>query len=274
MVMHYSVSTMFFHEYPVGEVFDLISMAGFDSLEFWPETPDFWLRGRPLGELQECISSHPEFSHITVHTPILDLNPCSINPKVAAASVEYALESLALAQEIGASAFIVHPGRRTAKRVPSAADYDRFDRFLEALCDASRGGKVPVAMENMEKKVNSLLCTPGGVRDLLDREAWLYFTLDVSHAMGTSVKEVHRYLDLCGDRLVNVHMSRVADSRLHLPMAHNRESARVLDRLHKISYSGNLTLEIEDRNFTHELSSEEKILVLMDELSFARGCSE
>ncbi len=273
MVMHYSVSSMFFHEYPVGEVFDLISLAGFDSVEFWPETPDFWLRDQPPGELAECLAGHPEFSHITLHTPILDLNPCSVNPKVASVSVEYALTSLALAQEVGASTFIVHPGRRTAKRVPSAADYDRFDRFIGRLYDASRGHAVTVAIENMEPAVNSLLCTPEGVRELLDREPWLSFTLDVSHAMKQSTEEVYRYLDLCSDRLVNVHLSRANGGKLHLPMGRNPESGRILARMRDLRYSGNLTLEIEDRNFTHDLSSEEKLLVLMDELSFAKECT-
>ncbi len=271
--MHYSVSTMFFHEYPVAEVFDLISLAGFDSIEFWPETPDFWLRDQPPGELADCLANHPEFSQITLHTPILDLNPCSVNPRVACVSVEYALSSLALAQEVGASVFVVHPGRRTAKRVPSAADYDRFDSFIGKLQEAALGGKVKVAIENMEPAVNSLLCTPEGVRELLDREPWLYFTLDVSHASKKSAGEPYRYIDLCGDRMVNVHMSRMNGDKLHLPMARHPDSGKILARLRELHYPGNLTLEIEDRNFTHDLSSEEKILVLMEELSFAKECT-
>ena len=74
---------MFFHEYPLEEVFDFIGETGLDAIEFWPETPDFWVRSQPMQELHACLRNHPGLSHNTVHTPILDLNPCSINPGVA-----------------------------------------------------------------------------------------------------------------------------------------------------------------------------------------------
>ncbi len=90
---------------------------------------------------------------------------------------------------------------------PERGDYERFEHYIGALREASEGKPVQVAIENMERKVNSLLCTPESVRELLDREPWLNLTLDVSHAMGTSVEEVHTYIDLCHERLANVHIS-------------------------------------------------------------------
>ena len=71
-MVHFSVSSMFFHEYPIGEIFDFIGETGLDAVEFWPETPDFWLSGQPIQELHSCLLNHPELSHNTVHTPILD----------------------------------------------------------------------------------------------------------------------------------------------------------------------------------------------------------
>jgi sugar phosphate isomerase/epimerase len=271
-MVHFSVSSMFFHEYQGEEIFDFVAETGLDAIEFWLETPDFWLRGLPVPELRDWFLGHPSLTHNTLHTPILDLNPCSINPGVAGLSVNHAIEALRLAEVTGATVLTVHPGRRTAKRVPSAADYERFERMIERLRCESRGSRVKVAIENMEQKINSLLCTPEAVRELLDNEKWLYFTLDVSHAMGTSLDEVVRYIDLCADRLVNVHIARANGGSMHLPLDRHPDAATVLRVLGEYRYEGNLTLEIEDRNFDHEYSSEEKCLLLMHELEFMKEC--
>jgi sugar phosphate isomerase/epimerase len=271
-MVHFSVSSMFFHEYPLEEVFDFIGETGLDAIEFWPETPDFWVRGQPMQELHACLRNHPELSHNTVHTPILDLNPCSINPGVAGLSSDHAIDSFRLAEAINATVFTFHPGRRTAKRVPSSADFERFDHLIDRMRCVSRGSAVRVAIENMELKVNSLLCTPEGARELLDKEPWLFFTLDVSHAMGVSLDEVIRYIDLCHDRLVNIHLSRSNGPSMHLPVEGSQDIVTVLHALREYRYQGNLTLEIEDRNFDHEYSSEEKCNLLMRELSFMKEC--
>ena len=61
-----AVSTMFFHEYPCDHIFDYVAEAGLDGLEFWVETPHFWLRGLPEDDLAGCIIDHPELMPITV----------------------------------------------------------------------------------------------------------------------------------------------------------------------------------------------------------------
>jgi len=246
--------------------------AGLDSVEFWMETPSYWLSGQPEEVLVRCLREYPELRSPTLHAPILDLNPTSVNPAVADASVQYAVDAVRLAARTKISLVTVHPGRRTAKRPPSAPDYERFARYIRALEKAASGSGVRVAMENMEQKVNSLLCTPEGMRELLDRERWLWFTLDISHAMGVSVHEVRRYIDLCGDRLVNVHVGRAADGKMHLPLDGDGEMGEILRYLSLSGYDGNLTLELEDRNFSHDLSSEEKILLLSKEMAFMRDC--
>ena len=270
-MVYFAVSSMFFHEYPLEEIFDLVSESGLDSMEFWVETPHFWLRDLPGDELASCIEKSPDLSVPSFHAPVLDLNPCSINPKVAAVSVEYTVQAVALAEQAGSSVITIHPGKRTAKRLPSEADYRRFEYYMDRLEEASRGKDVQVAIENMERKINSLLCTPEAVRELLDREEWLGFTLDVSHAMGTSIEEVYTYLDLCHDRLSTIHMSRADNGTMHLPVAGNQEMADILSYIHDLGYKGSVTLEIEDQNFAHELSSEEKILILAKELEFMRN---
>lgn len=267
-MVHFAVSSMFFHEYPLDEVFDYVEGAGFDGIEFWMETPHFWVRGCPLPELVTCARSHYQLTALTMHAPVLDLNPCSINPRVAKASCHYAVEALEMAEQVGAEAVTLHPGRRTVRRIPSGQEYSRFEQFISILREGAAGKKVEISIENMEPAVNALLCTPDAVRELLDRESWLHFTLDLSHAMAASRDVLNRYLDTCLDRLVNVHISRAENGRLHLPAHETGEVASVLRELSERGYNRNLTLEIEDRNFTHDLSLEERLTLLHQELSY------
>jgi sugar phosphate isomerase/epimerase len=273
-MVSFSVASMFFHEYTVQEIFSFISRSGLDGLEFWVETPHFWLRDMPAGEVVACRNEHPELGTFTVHAPILDLNPCSINPEVAGVSVEYAVRSLEIAEKMGAGVVTVHPGRRTAKRPPGHADFARFDHYISVLREAATKNSLRVCMENMEPIVNSLLCTPERVRSLLDEEPWLFFTLDVSHALAKSGDEPLRYIELCHDRLINVHLSRAEGKTLHLPLARSPLMAKVMGALRDHGFTGSLTLELEDLNFGRPLSADEKIAVLAQDCAFMHECMD
>ena len=265
---------MFFHEYPVETIMGYAEDATLDAVEFWLETPHFWLRGLPENELREAFAAHPRVRIATVHAPIMDLNPCSINPRVAEASVAYALEAVAFADRFGAEVVTVHPGRRTAKRPPSPDDYRRFDRLIAALREAASDVKVKIAIENMERKVNNFLSSPDAVRSLLDHEDWLWFTLDTSHAMGTSLAEVSKYVELCGDRLANVHLSRSSDGKMHLALSGHPDGRAVLDMLRNARYTGPVTLELEDLRLDRSYSAEEKVALLASECAFIRSVLE
>jgi sugar phosphate isomerase/epimerase len=267
-----AVSSMFFHEYTSPEIFSFVSRAGLDGLEFWLETPHFWLRGLPAEEVIACRKQHPELPAITVHAPILDLNPCSINPDVAEISIQYAVRSVAMAEQLGAHILTLHPGRRTAKRPPGAADAARFEHYLSALRKVAGQNSLKICMENMEPAVNSFLCTPERVRQLLDDEPWLSFTLDTSHALAKSDKEPLRYIELCHDRLANVHLSRKEGRTLHLPLDRSPLMAAIMSSLKDAGYTGPLTLEIDDLNFPDTLSPEEKIAVLSRDRAFMHEC--
>jgi sugar phosphate isomerase/epimerase len=267
-----AVSSMFFHEYTTPEIFRFASRAGLDGLEYWLETPHFWLRGLPVEEVLACKKDHPELPAITVHAPILDLNPCSINPEVAEVSIGYAVRSVAIAEQIGARILTLHPGRRTAKRPPGAADAARFEHYLSALREVTMHNSLKICMENMEPAVNSFLCTPERVRQLLDDEPWLFFTLDTSHALAKSEEEPLRYIELCHDRLVNVHISRKEGKRLHFPLDQSPLMATIMHALRDAGYAGPLTLEIDDLNFPRPKTAEEKIAVLSRDQVFMHGC--
>jgi len=268
----FGVSSMFFHEYTSQEIFSFAAQAGLDGVEYWLETPHFWLRDLPAGEVIAAQKAHPEIPALTVHTPVLDLNPCSINPDVAEVSVAWAVRSLEVAQVLGATVLTVHPGRRTAKRPPGTADYARFDHYIGTLREAARTSPVTVAIENMEPAVNSLICTPERMREVLDSEPWLKFTLDTSHALAASEGTVMEYIDLCGDRLANVHISRVEQGKLHFPLDASPVIGRILGALRDRRYAGALMLEIDDLNFGRTVTAPEKIAVLSRDNAFMRAC--
>jgi len=127
-------------------------------------------------------------------------------------------------------------------------------------------------MENMEPIVNSLLCTPERMRSLLDDEPWLFFTLDVAHAMAKSENEVIRYIELCHDRLINVHLSRFDHGKAHFPLERHASMTRVMESLKDHHYHGFLTLEIEDLNLERALSYHEKIALIARDCTFMKEC--
>jgi sugar phosphate isomerase/epimerase len=171
-----------------------------------------------------------------------------------------------MADRMGAAVVTVHPGRRTAKRQPSAYDYRRFEEYIARLREAAGEAKVKVAIENLEPRINALLYTAEDAAELLEREPWLRFTLDMGHAMMTSCDEVLRFIDLCGDRLVNVHVSALGgNGRPHHPIHDDPSAQRVLVELADRGYGGYLTLELEDMVFPEPLSSEEKVVLLARE---------
>jgi sugar phosphate isomerase/epimerase len=268
----FAVSSMFFHEYTSPEIFRFVSQAGLDGIEYWLETPHFWLRGLPVHEVLDCHNRHPELPAITVHAPILDLNPCSINPMVAEVSVQYAVRSVSIAEQLGAHILTLHPGRRTAKRPFGAADFTRFEHYLSALREVATRNSLKICMENMEPAVNSFLCTPERVRQLLDEEPWLFFTLDTSPALAKSEADPLRYIELCHDRLANVHISRVKGKTQHLPLDKNPLMATIMHALKDAGYAGPLTLEIDDLNFPKPLTAEEKIAILSRDRAFMHEC--
>ena len=50
---------MFFHEYEPQENFAAVNKAGADTIEFWMETPTFWLRGAHASEVADMMRIYP-----------------------------------------------------------------------------------------------------------------------------------------------------------------------------------------------------------------------
>ena len=263
-------STMFFHEYAVDIIFDALVDAGCNATEFWLETPSFWLKGLPVPLLQEAVRTHPAIQSVSVHAPVLDLNPCSVNPDVADISRVWACRAITIAEEINARAVTIHPGRRTAKRPVSFADKKRLAQYLSGVhtCAASAG--IPVALENMEPKVNCLFPTPHDLISYLDNEPWLAFTLDIAHTFAGKTGDAATYIEHLCSRIAVVHVSACVNGRMHCRTKDNPDVAEVLTMLAACGYDGPLILEIEDLTFQPDLSLKEKTEIIAEDTAWIR----
>ncbi|MDO5845533.1 MAG: sugar phosphate isomerase/epimerase family protein [Methanocorpusculum sp.] len=238
--------------------------AGLDSVEFWMETPEFWMKGAPAEELLKRKSAFPEMFPIDMHAPVFDLNPCSINPKVAALSADYTIDCIHLLEEAGGGIVTIHPGRRTAKRPVTPVDRERFHAYLNRVGEAVPKN-VTVALENMRPAVNAHMTTPEEMRGVLDEYSWLSFTWDYAHAQ--SGENPFRFLELCGDRLVNIHASRGRNHAMHTPLDHTEEGNIFIHELKKSGYTGHITIEFEDLSMP-PLRFEDRVMLLSKECNF------
>lgn len=267
-------STMFFHEYTVDTIFDALTEAGCDAVEFWLETPSFWLKGLPSKVLLDAIHTHPALHSVSIHAPVLDLNPCSVNPDVAEVSIRWACRAISIARQINACAVTIHPGRRTAKRPASFADLKRLEHYLTEVKTCAASADIPIALENMEKKINSLFPAPYDLISLLERETWLSFTLDIAHTFTGNPGDAAEYIEHLCNRIAVVHVSAVIDGRMHCRTKDNQDVAHILTLLAENGYSGPLILEIEDLTFQPELLLSKKIEILSEETAWVRNFFE
>ncbi|UUX92775.1 sugar phosphate isomerase/epimerase family protein [Methanoplanus endosymbiosus] len=259
---------MFFHEFRAEEIFESARDAGCTSIEFWLETPDFWLNGMDTDKLRRIAGNFPVLLPFTIHAPVLDLNPCSVNPFIVEASIKSSVLALKTAEICGAEIITIHPGRRTAKRPAGRRDYEKFQNYIGIVREESRNLKVKVCIENMEYKVNSLFHHPEMIHRLLKEEEWLYFTLDTAHALASGERLLDRFIDLNFDRIVNIHLSTIENSRRHLPASGDAKISDFLKKISDLGYDGHITLEIEDLNFPDKLSIEEKTEIISSEIKY------
>ncbi len=259
-------SSMFFHSYKTPEIFAAMNTAGLDSVEFWMETPEFWMAGANIDELLEEKKRFPHLFPIAMHAPIFDLNPCSFNPKVAELSADCTLECIGMLEALGGGVVTVHPGKRTSKRPITYLDKERFHHYLGRLSEAA-GKNVQIALENMPPAVNAHITTAPEMREVLDEYSWLYFTFDYAHAQAAG--NPFSFIELCSDRMINIHASLGRAGKMHSPLAGTTEGDALKEVLEKIGYQRRVTYEFEDLNFG-ELTLADKTDILTKETKWYR----
>lgn len=258
-------SSMFFHDYELDDIFDFTDNAGMDTMEFWIETPAFWLNGTEPDVLQGCLEKHPGLLPINMHAAVLDLNPCSINPHIAEVSVMYAIRAIEMAEELHADVLTLHPGRRTTKRKAGDADFRRLRHYLDEIQSAASTSGVRISIENMENRINSVVSTPSEMKRLLDDYPSLWFTFDIAHALLESEKTALKFIECCYERIANVHASGCNAESVHIPVSMDEGAINILGQLKGLGYDGVITLELDDLTFGRPLSAGEKVSILAKE---------
>ncbi|MEM0202963.1 MAG: sugar phosphate isomerase/epimerase [Archaeoglobaceae archaeon] len=249
-------SSMFLYEYSTDMIAKAIELAELDGVEFWVETPYFWIDRDP--KKLECFS---DFT-VALHAPVLDLNPVSVNNAVCDLSLKETLYTISLCKEIDAKLVTIHAGRRSALREPVWADYNALHKYLRISSRFAKLKNVVLSLENSEKRVNNLCKNVDELRKFAESYD-LAVTYDIMHS-----KQDDSFLELL-DKICNVHISAENNGK-HVRASKDEKTAEILRKLSDFGYDGLLTLELDDLGIG-QMDFCEKVEILKEEGEFLRS---
>lgn len=264
-----SCSSLFLWEYSIYDIMEILLEAGIESVEFWAETPTFWMNRNDetaIAGLAEALSIMP--GGCTLHAPILDLNPSSYNEYVHEATIRETLWSLELAKILGARMVTIHPGKRTVHRTPTNEDWEKFMKYLKECKNRADFLGIALALENSMPGVSSMCSVPSGMKEVLNAYPGLFFTFDVVHAFIDSPETALSFIDELGDRIINVHVGAPHNGKPHYPAHREKKMEAVLRKLRDSGYNSDLTIEIDDKVYSRHLSREDKVKELIGERKY------
>ena len=270
--MRLSCASLFLWEYSVFDIMEILLEAGIRSVEFWAETPLFWMSRNDetsIAELVEALSMMP--GGCTLHAPIMDLNPASYNDYVHEATIKETLWSLELANRLGARVVTIHPGKRTVHRTPTNEDWEKFLKYLSVCKSRADALDLALSLENSMPGVQSMCYIPGETKEVLNRFPGLFFTFDAVHASIQSEEIARSFIEELGDRMINVHIGAPHDGKPHYPSHRKKNMDGVLLALRKSGYDGDITIEIDDQVYPRQLSREDKVRELSEERKYLEG---
>ncbi|HIH44925.1 MAG TPA: sugar phosphate isomerase/epimerase [Candidatus Methanoperedenaceae archaeon] len=255
-----SCASLFLWEYSVPEILNVLRDAGIGTIEFWVETPDFWIaRDKKTGSLRDWLNEFTD--SCTLHAPVLDLNPASINRHVREATLQETLYTIGLASELNAKLVTIHAGNRTVHRAPTDEDWGWFFEYLDRATEAAMLRGVHLALENPMPGQRNMCTSPEEMSRVLNRYNSLDMTFDVAHALYVSPERALGFVDTLHDRIVNVHVGGAHDGVPHYPfhMSEDTNMAAVLSALRSSGYDGDLTIEINDLAYPKPLTRDDKV---------------
>lgn len=281
--MQISCSSLFLWEFDVETIVDILHKAGITWVEFWAETPDFWLKRDNAGVVHDLAQALSRLDGCTLHAPILDLNPSSYNDYVSELTLHETLWSLELASKIGAEIVTIHPGNRTVHRTPTTRDLEKFKHYLKTSLKRATELGLTLALENLTPKKWNICTTPEEIKSEINEFEGLMFTFDIMHALTKSLDHALPFIELT-ERMVNIHVGSVWKGTHHLPLHISRpynhttknysqneehdEAVKILHALKNAGYDGILTIEINDLVYKQPLSQEEKVAELISEREY------
>ncbi|MCS7118740.1 MAG: sugar phosphate isomerase/epimerase [Archaeoglobaceae archaeon] len=248
-------SSMFLYEYSTEMIAKAVELAGCDGVEFWIETPHFWV-DRDIKKLRYF----SDFE-IALHAPVLDLNPVSVNKSISDLSLKETLYTISLCKKINGSLVTIHSGKRTALREPVLADYESLHKYLRISSSFSKIKRVRLSLENSEKRINSLCKTAEELRKFVEIYD-LKITYDIKHSNYDD-----SFYDLL-NRICNVHVSGDGGGK-HVRASNSEKVTAILKELSELGYDGILTIELDDLGIG-SLDFRKKVEILREETLFLR----
>lgn len=248
-------SSMFLYEYSTDMIAKAIDLAELDGVEFWVETPYFW-----VDRAQEKLECFSDFK-VALHAPVLDLNPVSVNSAICDLSLKETLYTISLCERIGARIVTIHPGKRSALREPVWADYNALHKYLRIASRFAKFKNIILSLENSEKRINSLCKTAKELRTFVDSYG-LAVTYDIMHS-----KHDEEFFELI-DEICNVHVSSESNGK-HVRASEDERTAEILKKLSELDYQGFLTIELDDLGMG-QMDFRKKVEILKEEGEFLR----
>ncbi len=249
-------SSMFLYEFNLDEIVRAVEISEYDGIEFWVETPDFWINqsiGRLKG-IKKFIKA--------VHCAVFDLNPCSVNYEIIEVTIKENLKAINIASKLK-KPLTLHAGKRSALREPEKEDYEALEKYLRILKRYGDIKNVEILLENSEPRINYLCKNYDEVLSFVKKFGF-NLTLDINHAMKNG--ELEKYLNSF-DLIKNLHVSSYDRKGRHVA-ARKDERVRVfLAKMKDLGYDGLITVELDDLSYG-EMSYEDKIEELRKEKEF------
>ncbi len=180
----------------------------------------------------------------SVHGPICDINPATLNPELRSIVMKRLARSLENAASLDAETWVLHPGTHGALSwVLPGIDQRVNLRSLQQLAKMGQKLNVQVAIENISSGL-AVLGRAGDFQTLYKnwkRAPDMALDLGHSHIKG----ETEAYLNRLGSHIVHVHAhDNKADFDKHLAVGKGTVPwARVLRSLNKIGFKGRIIVE-------------------------------
>jgi sugar phosphate isomerase/epimerase len=222
----------------------LLASMGFDAVEIWTE--HFWKFGedpQQIGNLARQLNLL-----VSVHCPIMDVNITSPNAGIRKESVKQVLESIEIAQKVGASTVVLHPGCVFTLMDPIDTYWKfQMDAFEQFVALASKL-KVHIAVENMDvqNKVE-VVKTSADIHRITSHFGpdELDVVLDVTH-LGIT-ERVLEFIRLT-DHITHVHLSdayiaATGETMTHLPLGEGKLDFPAIISALKLKSPGIISLE-------------------------------
>ena len=254
--MNILFSSMFLYEFKLDEIGKAVEIAEYDGIEFWVETPYFWIdkRVERLDGIRDFIKA--------VHCAVFDLNPCSVNYDVVEVTIKENLNAAKIASELK-KPLTIHAGKRSALREPEDEDYESLNKYFRILKRYSEIKGTEILLENSEPRIN-YLCKDYEEVVRFARKFDFGLTLDLNHAMKNG--ELYRYVNSF-DLIKNLHVSSYDSEGRHVAARNDERVRNFLIEMRNLGYDGLITIELDDLSYG-EMSYEDKIRELKKERVF------